>query len=93
MLCLSMTAGLLVYALSFAPVSCHIHPPGEAMKEEPKDILGPYPSADACDAANATYFGGAGRCHCLFDFSAGTPAEPVSPTFPPPFGSLPENAP
>jgi hypothetical protein len=91
MLCLSAVVAILVYALSSVPANCHIHPPGEVTKEERKYVIGPYPSAEACEAENNKQFGGTGRCHCLsVGFSAGTPMEPV---FPKPFESLPEDTP
>lgn len=49
-------------------VSCHIHPPGST-PENPVGIIGPYPSAAACERARAGRLGDAGRCHCVADFS------------------------
>jgi hypothetical protein len=55
------------WGLSWASVSCHIHPPGkESLEPEPRDLV-LYDSLDDCEAANAKYFSGAGRCHCFPD--------------------------
>jgi hypothetical protein len=53
---------------SWAVQSCHIHPPGRDIVESELPKLPWYASLGECESANARYFGGAGRCHCLPDF-------------------------
>jgi hypothetical protein len=53
------------WGLSWASESCHIHPPGKESLEPEARGLVLYDSLDDCEAANAKYFGGGGRCHCF----------------------------
>jgi hypothetical protein len=55
------------WGLSWASVSCHIHPPGKDSLEPESRGWVLYDSLDDCEAANAKYFGGSGRCHCIPD--------------------------
>lgn len=65
-LCRLLMLGAVAYgAASRGDPVCHIHPPVTA--GNPPPIVGPYPSGQACERANATMYGGEGRCHCVFD--------------------------
>jgi hypothetical protein len=53
--------------LGWSSGTCHIHPPGkESVEPKPRGLV-LYDSLDDCEAANAKYFGGSGRCHCFPD--------------------------
>lgn len=55
------------WGLSWASVNCHIHPLGkESLEPEPRGLV-LYDSFEDCEAANAKYFSGSGRCHCFPD--------------------------
>jgi hypothetical protein len=85
---------VFVYAVSSPLTSCHIHSPGEVIKEQPKYVSGPYPSSEACEAENHKRFGGAGRCHCIFGrFSTGMPMDRFIPIVPTHFEALPDDMP
>lgn len=79
----SFLSGLLMLGtVAYCAVSrgdpvCHIHPP-VTEGSPPPPIVGPYPSGEACERANATMYGGQGRCHCAFDSGVlgGRPFQP-----------------
>ncbi len=54
-------------ALNASSESCHIHPPGWESKEPEPRGLEVYASLQECESANARYYGGRGRCHCIPD--------------------------
>jgi hypothetical protein len=67
LLVLAVLSVAFSWGLSWASGSCHIHPPGkESLEPEPRGLV-LYDSLDDCEAANAKYFGGSGRCHCFPD--------------------------
>ena len=61
---------LLAPGLAWAAggTSCHIHPPGST-PDNPVNIVGPYDSIQACEAARQRLFGPGARCHCTADFT------------------------
>jgi hypothetical protein len=67
LLALAAFSVVFSWGLSWASASCHIHPPGKESLEPDARGLVLYGSLDDCEAANAKYFGGSGRCHCFPD--------------------------
>ena len=67
---LACAALFLVLPVNFAigaSESCHIHPPGWEFKESDSRSLDLYASLQECESANAKFYGGRGRCHCIPD--------------------------
>jgi hypothetical protein len=58
---------VISWGFGWASGNCHIHPPSkESLEPEPPNGAW-YDSLDDCEAANAKYFSGGGRCHCMPD--------------------------
>jgi hypothetical protein len=69
----------LVPALSYAELTCHLHPPGEKIfNDKSGKLIGPFNNMDECEKENQRVYKLKGRCHCTFS-KFGSPLLPAYP--------------
>jgi len=57
----------LVPILSYAQISCHIHPPNTKFDNESiQGLIGPFANLNSCEQENHRLYQLKGRCHCRF---------------------------